>query len=121
MWGTSKKGTIPAKFLVEANSTSSSAAAAAAAAPFVPPGPSTTGEEVVVDHPMRLNFGDGGVGSSSSLRAFLFGEEGGPGGSEDVNDDIVLERTYCGATGTAMVLEDGRCFVMGSNKNGELG
>ncbi len=121
MWGTSKKGTIPAKFLVEANSTSSSAAAAAAAAPFVPPGPSTTGEEVVVDHPMRLNFGDGGVGSSSSLRAFLFGEEGGQGGSEDVNDDIVLERTYCGATGTAMVLEDGRCFVMGSNKNGELG
>ena len=74
---------------------------------------------------MRLNFGygggDGGGGSSSSssLRAFLFGEEGG---SEGVDvDDVVLERTYCGATGTAMVLEDGRCFVMGSNKNGELG
>ena len=74
-----------------------------------------------MDHPMRLNFGDGGGdggGSSSSLRAFLFGEEGG---SEGVDDDVVLERTYCGATGTAMLLEDGRCFVMGSNKNGELG
>ena len=62
---------------------------------------------------MRLNFGGGGA----SLRSFLLGKDGG---KED-DYDIYLERTYCGASGTAMVLGDGRCFVMGSNKNGELG
>ena len=112
MWGTSKKGTIPSKFLVEATPLLPSAPPSA----FAPPATTTSssGDDIVVDHPMRLNFGGGGA----SLRSFLLGEE------EDGNDDgdeVCLERTFCGASGTAMVLGDGRCFVMGSNKNGELG
>ena len=61
---------------------------------------------------MRLNLEEG------AFRSFLFGG-GDEGGSKE--EDIVLEKVFCGASGTAMVLKDGRCFVMGSNKNGELG
>ncbi|KAL3811017.1 hypothetical protein ACHAXA_010278 [Cyclostephanos tholiformis] len=114
MWGTSKKGTIPSKFLEEATPLLPSAASSAFASPASSPPTSSSGDEIVVDHPMRLNFG--GVGAS--LRSFLLGEGGG---SDDDDGGVFLERTYCGASGTAMVLGDGRCFVMGSNKNGELG
>jgi len=52
------------------------------------------------------------------LNGFLFGED-----KEASNDggDVSVESVDCGASGTAMVLNDGRCFVMGTNKNGELG
>ena len=74
-----------------------------------------SGDEKVIDHPMRLNL-EGGV-----IRSFL--EGGGEDGKESTSgdDDVVLDKIFCGASGTAMVLGDGRCFVVGSNKNGELG
>eukprot|EP00804_Cyclotella_cryptica_P022038 CCRYP_000979-RA/>CCRYP_000979-RA protein AED:0.10 eAED:0.10 QI:261/1/1/1/1/1/2/1229/354 len=53
---------------------------------------------------MRLNL------DSSAFASFL-GSEG----------DVGLDKVFCGASGTAVVTTDGRCFVMGSNKNGELG
>lgn len=74
-----------------------------------------SGDDEIVDHPVRLNL-EGGA-----LKSFMFGEDssGEVGGGE--GDEICLEKVFCGASGTAMVLNDGRCFVMGSNKNGELG
>ena len=68
-----------------------------------------SGDESVVDHPMRLNLDE-----LAFNRFFLGEEEGG-------ESDATLEKVYCGASGTAFILSDGRCFVMGSNKNGELG
>ncbi len=71
-----------------------------------------SGDEKVIDHPMKLNL-EGSVWNS-----FL------GGGRDDGDDDVgnaALEKVFCGASGTAMVLEDGRCFVLGTNKNGELG
>ena len=65
-------------------------------------------DETILDHPMRLNL------EETTLHHFL-----GIDGSGE--DNVWLEKLYCGASGTAMVLNDGRCFVMGSNKNGELG
>ena len=65
-------------------------------------------DETILDHPMRLNL------EETTLHNFL----GSDGSGED---NVWLENIYCGASGTAMVLNDGRCFVMGSNKNGELG
>ena len=73
-----------------------------------------SGDGIIVDHPTRLNLKD-----KSALSAFLFGAES-DGGSNSGNS-ATLEKVYCGASGTAMVLDDGRCFVIGSNKNGELG
>jgi len=69
-----------------------------------------SGDDKIVDHPMGLNLED--------LNGFLFGED-----KEASNDggDVSVESVDCGASGTAMVLNDGRCFVMGTNKNGELG
>lgn len=99
MWGTSKKGTIPMN-LMEQDANASS-------------GGMFSGDEKIVDHPMRLELGEG------ALNAFLFGDE--KEGSSDTNGDMRLENLHCGASGTAMVLNDGRCFVMGSNNNGELG
>jgi alpha-tubulin suppressor-like RCC1 family protein len=32
-----------------------------------------------------------------------------------------VSKVFCGATGTAFVTGHGKCFVLGSNKNGELG
>ena len=68
------------------------------------------GDDKILDHPTQLNLEDG------ALNKFLFGEEG-----SDSDDKISLDKVYCGASGTAMVLNDGRCFVIGANKNGELG
>lgn len=99
MWGTSKKGTIPINLLQEDAASS---------------GGMFSGDEKIVDHPMKLNL------EESALKSFLFGDENEEGSSGN-NDDLSLENLYCGASGTAMVLNDGRCFVMGSNKNGELG
>lgn len=142
MWGTSKKGTIPVQLLVEpristpsftvsSTATSANADGSDASSPTTPPvvanvnSSSTTStgggglfssDEKVIDHPMRLSFDEGTTSSSSSLRAFLFGED-----SNNDHDTIYLDKVYCGASGTALVLNDGRCFVLGSNKNGELG
>jgi len=99
MWGTSKKGTIPTNLLQEATESS--------AGMF-------SGDEKIVDHPMRLDLEKG------ALNGYLFGEDKGKSGGDD-DDDVCLEKVYCGASGTAIVLGDGRCFVVGSNKNGELG
>ncbi len=65
-------------------------------------------DEKIVDHPMLLNL------QPDALASFL---------GIDNNDDkyASLDKIVCGATGTAMILDDGRCFVFGSNKNGELG
>lgn len=71
------------------------------------------GDDKILDHPMRLNLDEG------ALKTFLFGKEGG--GDLSNKEKICLEKVYCGASGTAMILTDGRCFVVGSNKNGELG
>jgi len=65
-----------------------------------------SGDEKIVDHPMSLNL------HQDALNAFL---------GIDSDKTATLEKIFCGATGTAMVLDDGRCFVFGSNKNGELG
>lgn len=65
-----------------------------------------SGEDKIVDHPMKLNLEKG------ALNEFL---------SENAGDASLLDKVFCGASGTALLLSDGRCFVMGSNKNGELG
>jgi len=105
MWGTSKKGTIPMNLVQE--KATAAAAAASSSGMF-------SGDGIIVDHPTRLNLKD-----KSALGTFLFGAES-DGGSNSGNN-ATLENMYCGASGTAMVLDDGRCFVIGSNKNGELG
>jgi alpha-tubulin suppressor-like RCC1 family protein len=106
LWGTSKKGTIPLHMLLSDPTLPSGA--------FKPPSSSSSsasqlfsGDETVLDHPMRLNL------DSKALASFL--------GSEGGGDEVALEKVFCGASGTAVVTTDGRCFVMGSNKNGELG
>jgi hypothetical protein len=96
MWGTSKKGTIPLN-LLDASAASSSA------------GGMFSGDEKVIDHPMRLNLNEG------ALQSFLTDD------GSDGKDEVALDKIFCGASGTSVVLDDGRCFVMGSNKNGELG
>jgi alpha-tubulin suppressor-like RCC1 family protein len=96
MWGTSKQGTIPMSLLHEGGG-----AAASSGGMF-------SGDEKIIDHPVSLNL------DQSALSSFL-----GLDSSED--NDVNLEKIFCGATGTALVLDDGRCFVFGSNKNGELG
>lgn len=93
MWGTSKQGTIPLSLLQEGGSASS--------------GGMFSGNEKIIDHPMSLNL------DQDALQSFL--------NTTDVDADAKLQQIFCGATGTAMVLNDGRCFVFGSNKNGELG
>jgi len=112
MWGTSKKGTIPVNLLTEvvanASATASSSPPSSAASSG---GGLFSGDEKIMDHPMKLNVG------SEDFREFLFGEK--KKGEE--NDGVSLTRVDCGASGTAMITSDGRCFVMGSNKNGELG
>ena len=132
MWGTSRKGTIPIKLLVEPRISAPSFIVSSTATSTTPPvkenvsSSSTTStgggglfssDEKVIDHPMRLSF-DEGTTSSSSLRAFLFGENSN---KDDYDDTIYLDKVCCGASGTALILNDGRCFVLGSNKNGELG
>ncbi|KAL9178687.1 hypothetical protein ACHAXT_003818 [Thalassiosira profunda] len=94
MWGTSKQGTVPLSLL--------KGGAASSGGMF-------SGDASIVDHPMRLELEEGG------LQTFLFGED------KDGDGDARLEKVFCGASGTAMVLDDGRCFVAGSNKNGQLG
>jgi len=92
MWGTSKKGgTIPVKLLQE-DATSSSGM--------------FSGDETIIDHPMKLNL--------QEVDKYLFGDE-------DNSNQAKVQQVFCGASGTALVLDDGRCYVMGSNKNGELG
>lgn len=59
-----------------------------------------SGDDTVVDHPIRLNL-DSAIDGDVKL-----------------ND---VSKVFCGATGTAFVTGDGKCFVLGSNKNGELG
>lgn len=58
-----------------------------------------SGKDTVIDHPMTLSLdlaeGDFKLGDVSSV--------------------------FCGATGTAFLTSCGKCFVLGSNKNGELG
>lgn len=68
-----------------------------------------SGDEKVIDHPMRLNLNEG------ALQSFLTDD------GSDGKDEVALDKIFCGASGTSVVLDDGRCFVMGSNKNGELG
>lgn len=94
MWGTSKQGTIPLSLLQEGGATASS-------------GGMFSGDEKMLDHPMSLNLDQG------ALNSFL--------GIDNDTNNASLEQIFCGATGTAMTLDDGRCFVFGSNKNGELG
>lgn len=94
MWGTSKQGTIPLSLLQEGGATASS-------------GGMFSGDEKILDHPMSLNLDQG------ALNSFL--------GIDNDTNNASLEQIFCGATGTAMTLDDGRCFVFGSNKNGELG
>ena len=101
MWGTSKKGTIPINLLQESATASSSS------------GGMFSGDEIIIDHPMKLNL--------QQVNTFLFGNDANNNTDNDDEDDTILDKVYCGASGTAMVLNDGRCFVMGSNKNGELG
>jgi len=96
MWGTSKNGTIPVNLLQEAMTSSGTGM--------------FSGDEKVLDHPMRLDLKD------EALHDFLFDKSSG-----ESSDEIFVEKVYCGASGTAVVLTDGRCFVFGSNKNGQLG
>lgn len=100
MWGTSKQGTIPLSLLQEGGASASSG------------GMFSTGNEKIVDHPMSLNLDQG------ALTSFLGDDNDN---NTDDDDATKLQQIFCGATGTAMVLNDGRCFVFGSNKNGELG
>jgi alpha-tubulin suppressor-like RCC1 family protein len=58
-----------------------------------------SGKDTVIDHPMMLSL-------DSSECDFKLGD---------------ISRVFCGATGTAFLSTDGKCFVLGSNKNGELG
>ena len=69
-----------------------------------------SGSEKIVDHPMSLNL------DQIALKSFL-----GDDDNTIIDNDTKLQQIFCGATGTAMILNDGRCFVFGSNKNGELG
>ena len=118
MWGTSKKGIIPISLLEEDGTsslaaTSSTAAAAGSSSSSSAGKHSSSGifsktDETILDHPIRLNL------EEAKRQLFLDGEQSN-------NNNVWLEKVYCGASGTAMVLNDGRCFVMGSNKNGELG
>ena len=91
MWGTSKKGIIPVKLLQE-DATSA--------------GGMFSGDEIIIDHPMKLNL--------QEVDKYLFGDE-------DNSNKAKIQQIFCGAMGTALVLDDGRCYVVGSNKNGELG
>mmetsp|Transcript_13411 Transcript_13411/g.28110 ORF Transcript_13411/g.28110 Transcript_13411/m.28110 type:complete len:229 (-) Transcript_13411:1268-1954(-) len=102
MWGTSKKGTIPMNILLDP--TGSLAAGG---------GGIFSGDDKVIDHPMKLNL------EGDAWNSFL--NVGKDDGDDDVVNNAVLKKVFCGASGTAMVLEDGRCFVLGTNKNGELG
>ena len=68
-----------------------------------------SGSEKIVDHPMSLNL------EKTALKSFL-GDD-----NTIVDDDTKLQQIFCGANGSAITLDDGRCFVFGSNKNGELG
>jgi alpha-tubulin suppressor-like RCC1 family protein len=34
---------------------------------------------------------------------------------------VTIQDVFCGPTDTALVLSDGRCFVSGANKHGQLG
>jgi hypothetical protein len=56
-----------------------------------------------------LNLNEG------ALQSFLTDD------GSDGKDEVALDKIFCGASGTSVVLDDGRCFIMGSNKNGELG
>lgn len=94
MWGTSKNGTIPVSLLQDTTVASS--------------GTGMFSGDKIVDHPMRLK--------ESALHDFL------PDQSSDESDGAAcLGRIDCGASGTAIVMSDGRCFVLGCNKNGQLG
>ena len=57
------------------------------------------GNDTVIDFPMSLDL-------DSSSGDFKLSE---------------VDRVFCGATGTAFVTGEGKCYVMGTNKNGELG
>lgn len=59
-------------------------------------------DETIIDHPMPLDLKNASTDSDGWNLS-------------EVNDVV------CGAGGTAFLTEDGRCFVMGGNKNGELG
>ena len=123
MWGTSKKGIIPISLLEEDGTsslaaTSSTAAAAGSSSSSSAGKHSTSGifsktDETILDHPIRLNL------EEAKRQLFLDGENNIE--EQSSSNNVWLEKVYCGASGTAMVLNDGRCFVMGSNKNGELG
>eukprot|EP00550_Attheya_septentrionalis_P009578 CAMPEP_0198288576 /NCGR_PEP_ID=MMETSP1449-20131203/7027_1 /TAXON_ID=420275 /ORGANISM="Attheya septentrionalis, Strain CCMP2084" /LENGTH=402 /DNA_ID=CAMNT_0043986739 /DNA_START=186 /DNA_END=1390 /DNA_ORIENTATION=+ len=39
----------------------------------------------------------------------------------ELNDELSIQQLECGPTGTAVVLSDGSCYTVGSNKNGQLG
>ena len=73
-----------------------------------------SGEDKIVDHPMKLNLEKG------ALNEFL-SQSAGDASLNKVSFSPTLDKVFCGASGTALLLSDGRCFVMGSNKNGELG
>ncbi len=126
MWGTSKKGTIPISLLEEDGTSSlaaTSSTAAAAGSSSSSAGKNSSGmfsktDETILDHPMRLNL------EEANLQFFLgekYIEEQRSGNDDITEKNVWLEKVYCGASGTAMVLNDGQCFVMGSSKNGELG
>lgn len=57
------------------------------------------GNDTVIDFPMPLDL-------NSSSEEFKLSE---------------VDQVFCGATGTAFVNKEGKCFVVGTNKNGELG
>jgi len=98
MWGTSKNGTIPVSLLQEAMASSGTGTGM------------FSGDGKIVDHPMQLDL------KESALHNFLFDKPNGEGDGE-----VCLGKVYCGASGTAILLSDGRCFVVGCNKNGQLG
>jgi alpha-tubulin suppressor-like RCC1 family protein len=39
----------------------------------------------------------------------------------DEDEGVSIRKIVCGPTDTAMVLSDGRCFLSGMNKQGQLG
>lgn len=41
--------------------------------------------------------------------------------SAAISDEITIREIVCGAKETAIILSDGRCYVCGENKNGQLG
>ena len=85
------KGTIPLNLLLHDTTTISNVAGSSSM--FLE-------DDKVIDHPMRLNF---------DPKKLIDGE------------NLEVKDIFCGASGTAFTTPNGKCYVISSIKNGELG